>query len=142
LAPLPGATEFLAWLRAQAQLIVLSDTFYEFAAPLMVQLAQPTLFCHTLEVDAAGMIAGYRLRLADSKRAAVEALRALAFRVIAVGDSYNDTAMLAAADAGILFRPPPNVVAEFPQFPALHEYAELRAAIERELRAPGALPDP
>ena len=135
LAPLPGAQEFLAWLRAHAQVIILSDTFYEFAGPLMVQLGQPTLFCHTLEVDRDGMIAGYRLRLADGKRAAVESLRALAFRVIAMGDSYNDTTMLAAADAGILFRPPPNVAAEFPQFPALSEYAELRAALERELRA-------
>jgi phosphoserine/homoserine phosphotransferase len=130
LEPLPGAAEFLAWARSQAQLIILSDTFYEFAAPLMVQLGHPTLFCHTLTVDTDGMLAGYQLRQADSKRRAVEALRALQFRVIAMGDSYNDTTMLAAADHGILFSPPPNVAAEFPNFPALYEYQALRKHLE------------
>jgi phosphoserine/homoserine phosphotransferase len=133
LQPLPGAVELVAWIRDQCQFIVLSDTFYEFAAPLMVQLGQPTLFCHSLEVDQSGMIAGYRLRQADSKRMAVEAFRALQFRTIAMGDSYNDTSMLAAADHGILFNPPANVAREFPQFPALYAYDELRAHLAAQL---------
>ncbi len=124
--PLPGALDFLDWARARMQVIILSDTFYEFAAPLMAKLRRPTLFCNTLEVDGANNIAGYHLRQADGKRKAVAALRSLDFRVIAMGDSYNDTTMLAEADAGILFRPPANVVAEFPQFLVLPEYAELR----------------
>ena len=124
--PLPGALEFLSWARAQMQVIILSDTFYEFAAPLMVKLDQPTLFCNTIEADPANNIAGYRLRQTDGKRKAVAALRSLDFHVIAMGDSYNDTTMLGAADAGILFRPPANIVAEFPQFPVLYEYARLR----------------
>jgi phosphoserine/homoserine phosphotransferase len=131
LAPLDGALDFLAWLRAQTQVIILSDTFYEFAAPLMRKLGSPTLFCNSLEVAAGGRITGYRLRIADGKRRAVEALRALAFRVVAAGDSYNDTTMLGAADAGILFRPPANVIADFPQFPVTKTYAELRAALVR-----------
>jgi phosphoserine/homoserine phosphotransferase len=128
MAPLDGAVEFLDWLRARTQVIVLSDTFYEFAAPLMRKLGRPTLFCNSLVVDAAGRIVDYRLRIPDGKRRAVEALRALAFRVVAAGYSYNDTTMLSAADAGILFRPPANVVADFPQFPVTATYAELRAA--------------
>jgi phosphoserine/homoserine phosphotransferase len=127
-APLDGAGEFLDWLRARTQVIVLSDTFYEFAAPLMRKLGRPTLFCNSLVVDGAGRIVDYRLRIPDGKRRAVDALRALAFRVVAAGDSYNDTTMLSAADAGILFRPPANVVADFPQFPVTATYAELRAA--------------
>jgi phosphoserine/homoserine phosphotransferase len=126
LDPLPGAAEFLEWARGQAQVIILSDTFYEFAMPLMRHLSYPTLFCHTLHVDADGMLVGYELRQADSKRRAVEAFKSLNFRVIAMGDSYNDTTMLTAADHGFLFCPPDNVVAEFPQFPALYEYAALR----------------
>jgi phosphoserine/homoserine phosphotransferase len=126
--PLDGAAEFLAWLRERTQVIILSDTFSQFAAPLMRQLGWPTLFCHDLEIDAGGRIAGYRLRIADGKRRAVEALRALNFRVVAAGDSYNDTSMLAAAHAGILFRPPQNVVDDFPQFPVTHTYAALRDA--------------
>lgn len=124
--PLPGALDFLSWARAQMPVIILSDTFYEFAAPLMVKLGQPTLFCNALEIDADGAIAGYRLRQPDGKRRSVAALRSLNFRVIAMGDSYNDTTMLAEADAGILFRPPANVVAEFPQYPVLHAYDDLR----------------
>jgi len=124
--PLPGALEFLNWARAQMQLIILSDTFYEFAAPLLVKLGQPALFCNTIETDTANNIAGYRLRQADGKRKAVAALKSLDFHVIATGDSYNDTTMLDEADAGILFRPPANIVAEFPQFPVLYEYAKLR----------------
>jgi phosphoserine / homoserine phosphotransferase len=131
--PLAGACEFLDWARAQMQVIILSDTFYEFAAPLMVKLAQPVLFCNTLEVDAANNIAGYRLRQTDGKRKAVTALKSLDFRVIAMGDSYNDTTMLGEADAGILFRPPSNIVAEFPQFPVLHDYDRLREHLEQML---------
>jgi phosphoserine/homoserine phosphotransferase len=124
--PLPGALKFLDWARAQMQVIILSDTFYEFAAPLMVKLGQPTLFCNTIEVDAANNIAGYRLRQIDGKRKAVAALKMLDFQVIAMGDSYNDTTMLGEADTGLLFRPPANIAAEFPQFPVLHEYDRLR----------------
>ena len=130
LSPLPGAGEFLDWVRERYQLLILSDTFYQFAAPLMRQLAFPTLFCHDLEVDPQGRIVDYHLRLADQKRQSVEALRALNFNVIAAGDSYNDTSMLIAADAGILFRPPDNVVKEFPQFPVTRDYDELREAFQ------------
>jgi phosphoserine/homoserine phosphotransferase len=131
MAPLEGAADFLDWLRARAPVVILSDTFYEFAAPLMRRLGHPTLFCNSLEVDGRGRITGYRLRIADGKRRAVEALRAINFRVVAAGDSYNDTTMLAAADAGILFRPPANVVADFPHFPVATTYGELRAAFVR-----------
>ncbi|MEW5865180.1 MAG: bifunctional phosphoserine phosphatase/homoserine phosphotransferase ThrH [Pseudomonadota bacterium] len=129
MAPLAGAREFLDALRAELQIVILSDTFYEFAQPLMAQLGWPTLFCHRLEVDDTGAIRGYRLRIADQKRRAVEALRALNFRVVAAGDSFNDTAMLAAAHAGVLFRPPEAVARQFPRFPVAHDYAELAAAI-------------
>ncbi len=128
LEPLEGAREFLDWLRERYQLIVLSDTFYDFAKPLMQKLDFPTLFCHDLEIDAGGRIRGYRLRMPDQKRESVRALRRIKFRTIAAGDSYNDTSMLAEADAGILFRPPQNVVDEFPQFPVTHSYEELREA--------------
>jgi phosphoserine/homoserine phosphotransferase len=126
--PLPGARDFLDWLRERFQVVILSDTFYEFADPLMAQLGRPTLLCHRLETDAAGRIVAYHIRLPDQKRRAVRAFRDLAFRVVAAGDSYNDTAMLAEADAGILFRPPRNVIDEFPQFPVATTYDELRAA--------------
>lgn len=132
--PLPGAAGFLDWLRERFPVIILSDTFYEFAAPLMRQLGWPTLFCHRLEVDVRGRLTGYRLRQRDQKRRAVRALRGLEFAVIAAGDSYNDTAMLAEADAGILFRPPDNVIREFPQFPVTTGYDGLRAEF---LRAAG-----
>ena len=131
MAPLPGAREMLDWLRARMQVVILSDTFNQFAAPLMQQLGWPTLFCHDLITDAAGRISGYRLRQPDSKRQAVLALRGLNFQTIAAGDSYNDTAMLGEADHGILFRPPENVIREFPQFPVTQNYQELRAAFER-----------
>jgi phosphoserine/homoserine phosphotransferase len=134
LDPLEGALEFLDWLRERHQVLILSDTFYQFAAPLMRKLGWPTLFCHDLELDARGRITGYRLRMRDQKRASVEHLRELRFQTIAAGDSYNDTSMLAAAHAGILFRPPPNVQAEFPQFPVAHSYAELRGAFEAAAR--------
>lgn len=131
LSPLEGAAEFLGWLRDRAQVIILSDTFYQFAAPLMRKLGQPCLFCHELEVAGDDRITGWRLRLEDQKRRAVVALRELNFRVVAAGDSYNDTSMLGAADAGILFRPPANVIAEFPQFPVTTTYDELRGAFVR-----------
>jgi phosphoserine/homoserine phosphotransferase len=124
--PLDGAPEFLDWLRERFQVIILSDTFYEFAEPFMRQLDWPTLFCHRLETDASGKVVDYHLRQADPKRQAVKALHALNFRVIATGDSYNDTTMLAEADAGILFRPPDNVIREFPQFPVATTYGEAR----------------
>jgi phosphoserine/homoserine phosphotransferase len=130
MAPLPGAAEFLAALRSRYQVVILSDTFYEFAAPLVRQLGWPTLMCHWLEVDGEGAVRGYRLRMPDPKRAAVEAFRSLNFRVIAAGDSYNDTSMLGAADAGIFFRPPEAIAAQFPAFPATREYSELGAAID------------
>lgn len=128
LSPLPGAGEFLEWLRARFQIVILSDTFYEFAAPLMRQLGWPTLFCHHLDIDADGHIKNYRVRLRDPKRRAVQSFHDLNFRVIAAGDSYNDTTMLAEADNGILFCPPQNVIDEFPQFPVTRSYNELRAA--------------
>ena len=128
--PLDGAREFLAGLREQWPVLILSDTFYDFAKPLMQQLGWPTLFCHQLDVDKAGFIVGYRLRMRDHKRAAVAALRELQFDVTAVGDSYNDISMLSTATTGILFRAPDNVIAEFPQFPVVQDYAALMAAIE------------
>ena len=134
MGPLDGAREFLAWLRGWRQVIILSDTFYEFAAPLMELLDHPCLFCNALVVDAHGRVRDYRLRLQDGKRQAVVALRQLNFEVIAAGDSYNDTTMLAAADAGILFRPSANVVRDFPQFPITHSYEELRAAFSAAAR--------
>ena len=131
LSPEPGARAFLDALRLDYQVVILSDTFYEFAGPLMAQLGQPTLLCHRLEAGADGFVSAYHLRLPDQKRAAVKAFKALNFRVLAAGDSYNDTAMLGEADAGILFRPPPNVVAQVPQFPVVHDFAALRGALDQ-----------
>ncbi len=128
MSPLEGADRFLDWLRERFQVLILSDTFYEFAEPLMRQLGFPTLFCHSLGVDDQGRVVDYFIRLPDQKRRTVMALRELEFRVIAAGDSYNDTSMLGAADAGILFRPPDNVIREFPQFPVTRTYEELREA--------------
>jgi len=128
--PLEGAKEFLIWLRQRFQVVILSDTFYEFAAPLMAQLDHPCLFCNSLVVDRLGRITDYRLRIRDGKRKAVMALKLLNFTVVAAGDSYNDTTMLAEADAGILFRPPENVVRDFPQFPVTHGYTELKKAFD------------
>ena len=126
MAPLEGAGEFLEWLRERCQVVILSDTYYEFAMPLMKQLAYPTLFCNRLEVDADGRIINYHLRLPDQKRQSVAALKRLRFMVVAAGDSYNDTSMLAEADAGILFRPPDTIIKEFPQFPVTRTFAELK----------------
>ena len=130
MAPLPGAQAFLDGLRAHYQVVILSDTFYEFADPLMRQLGRPTLLCHRLEVDEAGFVTGYRLRQPDPKRHAVNAFRSLNFRVLAAGDSFNDTAMLAAADAGFFIHPPESIVAQFPQFPVHRDYPSLRASID------------
>ena len=130
MAPLEGAAEFLARLRERHQVVILSDTFYEFADSLMRQLGRPTLLCHRLETDARGFVSAYRLRMPDQKRAAVRAFQELRFKVVAAGDSYNDTAMLAAADAGIFFRPPEAIAAQFPQFAVTRSYAELAAAVE------------
>jgi phosphoserine/homoserine phosphotransferase len=127
--PLAGAREFVDWLRGYCQVVILSDTYYQFAAPLMRQLGYPTLFCHELVVDDSGRVREYRLRLRDQKRASVLAFRELGFNTIAAGDSYNDTSMLAAAHAGILFRPPAKVAAEFPQFPTTQTYDALRDEI-------------
>ncbi len=135
MGPLEGAKEFLGWLRQRHQVIILSDTFYEFAAPLMEQLDHPCLFCNALVVDDSNRVRDYRLRLPDGKRKAILALKLLNFDVIAAGDSYNDTTMLAAADAGILFRPSANVVRDFPQFPVTQSYAELRDAFEQAAAA-------
>ncbi|MFM7532849.1 MAG: bifunctional phosphoserine phosphatase/homoserine phosphotransferase ThrH [Rubrivivax sp.] len=130
MAPLPGAQPFLEGLRERYQVVILSDTFYEFADPLMRQLGRPTLLCHRLEVDEAGFVTGYRLRQADPKRHAVNAFKSLNFQVLAAGDSFNDTCMLAAADAGFFIHPPESIVAQFPQFPVHHDYASLRASID------------
>lgn len=129
LKPLAGAAAFLDALRARSQVIILSDTFYEFAQPLMRQLGWPTLFCHRLEVDDAGRITGYRLRQSDPKRQAVKALQALNFHVVAAGDSFNDLTMLTQADAGILFNPPSSLSQAYPQFTVTEDYAELADAI-------------
>lgn len=132
--PLPGAVEFMAWLRERFQVVILSDTYYEFVLPLMKALGNPTLLCHKLEVDERGRVVNYLLRQPDPKRQAVKAFHSLNYRVIAAGDSYNDTNMLSEADAGILFHAPPNVIAEFPQFPAVHTYADLKQEFVRHSR--------
>jgi phosphoserine/homoserine phosphotransferase len=126
--PLDGAGEFLDWLRERFQVIILSDTFEEFASPLMAQLGYPALFCNSLEVGDDGRIRSHRIRIKDGKRKAVMALKLLNFEVVAAGDSYNDTTMLKEADHGILFRPPDNVIKEFPQFPVTRTYDELKRA--------------
>jgi phosphoserine/homoserine phosphotransferase len=131
LGPLPGAREFLDALREAYEVIILSDTFYEFAHPLMRQLAWPTLFCHSLETDADGWVVDYRLRMPEQKREAVKRFREMNFTVVAAGDSYNDTRMLGAAHAGILFHPPESVIREFPQYPVTWSYAELRGQIDQ-----------
>lgn len=126
LRPLEGAAAFLDWLRTRCQVIILSDTFYDLVAPLMQQLQYPSIFCHTLEIDEDGFIRNYHLRQADQKRHAVAALKNLKFRVLAAGDSYNDISMLKEADAGVLFCPPDSIKLEFPQFPVVKSYGELR----------------
>ena len=126
--PMDGAVEFVNWLRERFQLVILSDTFYEFADPFMAQLGRPTIFCHKLEVDESGMVTGYKIRQKDPKRASVKALKSLNYRIFAAGDSYNDTTMLSEADAGFLFKAPDNVISEFPQYPSITNYDDLRTA--------------
>jgi phosphoserine / homoserine phosphotransferase len=133
--PLPGAREFLDWLRARTQVIVVSDTFVEFARPLMEKLGWPTLLCHGLTIDENGAIAGYKLRQTDGKRKVVQALKSLNFQVLAMGDSYNDINMLKEAHRGILFRPPPNVIDEYPQFPVVSTFEELKEIFGNTLTA-------
>ena len=138
ISPMPGAREFIDWLRERFQVVILSDTFYEFSQPLMAQLGYPTLLCHRLEADVMGKIVNYKIRLKDHKRQSVIAFHELNYRVIAAGDSYNDTSMLNEADAGILFKAPANVIEEFPQFNSVTEYDELKeqflCASQRELK--------
>lgn len=131
MAPLPGARHFLDWLRERFQVVILSDTFYEFSLPLMAQLGYPTLFCHRLEADDEGRIVDYNIRLKDHKRQSVIAFHELNYRVIAAGDSYNDTTMLGEADVGILFKAPDNVIEEFPQFPSVAEYDDLKVEFQK-----------
>lgn len=126
MGPLEGAVDFLRWLRERCQVIILSDTFYQFALPLMRQLGYPTLFCNQLEVDDSGRIVNYHMRMHNQKKHAVAALKALNFFILAAGDSYNDTAMLGEADAGFFFRPPDHLPKEFPLFPVTRTYDELR----------------
>jgi len=129
LHPLPGAQQFLAWARTRFQVVVLSDTFYDFAAPLMAQLDYPALFCHNLEISPDGRITGYKLRLPNQKKAAVIAFQGLNFTVFAVGDSYNDTQMLVQAERGFLYNPPARVVEAFPQLPVVNNYDQLKAEL-------------
>lgn len=131
MGPLEGATDFLTWLRERYQVIILSDTFYQFVQPLMRQLGFPTLFCNQLEIDGSGRIVNYRMRMQDPKKHAVAALKALNFFTMAAGDSYNDTAMLGEADAGFFFRPPDNLPKEFPRFPVTQTYSELQERLVR-----------
>lgn len=124
--PIEGALDFLNWLRARTQVIIVSDTYVEFAKPLMAKLGWPTLFCNSLEIDAGGAIADYRLRQPDGKKHVVEALQGLNFEVIAMGDSYNDITMLQKAEHGLLFCPPDSVKERYPQFPVTYDYAALQ----------------
>ncbi|CAN2043788.1 Phosphoserine phosphatase ThrH [Candidatus Magnetomoraceae bacterium gMMP-1] len=128
--PLEGALEFLNWLRSKTQVIIVSDTFLQFAGPLMEKLGQPTLFCNSLEVEDDGRVSGYKLRQNDGKRHVVKALKSLNFKVIAMGDSYNDVTMLKEADKGFLFCPPDNVIQEFPEFPVVRKYDELKSYLQ------------
>jgi phosphoserine/homoserine phosphotransferase len=129
--PLPGALEFLNWLRSQTQVIVVSDTYVQFTGPLMKKLGYPTLFCHTLEVSENNSVTGYKLRQKDGKKKTVQALRSLKYNIIAMGDSYNDIDMLKEADMGILFCPPQNVMDEFPELPVTTDYGQVRQILEK-----------
>jgi phosphoserine/homoserine phosphotransferase len=133
--PLDGALEFLEWIRERTQIIVVSDTYVEFARPLMKKLGWPTLFCHHLTTGSDGAITNYNLRQADSKRKTVQALKTLNYEVVAIGDSYNDITMLQEADSGILFNPPDNVKNEYPELPATYNYTELKAVLQPQLVA-------
>lgn len=130
LQPLPGAVEFTQWLTARSRLIILSDTFLQFAAPLMARLGNPTLFCHKLKIDQQGRILDYQLRQQEQKQKAVRAFQSLNFRVLAAGDSWNDLTMLKAADHGILFRPPDSLRKAEPTMPVAHSHQELKNALQ------------
>ncbi len=129
--PLDGALEFVRWLRKKTSFAIVSDTFVEFAKPLMEQLENPFLLCHSLEIDETGRVVDYKLRQADPKRRTVEAFQSLKYKVLAFGDSYNDIPMVASADMGILYCPPENVVKDYPQFPVARNLEELKALIEK-----------
>lgn len=131
MGPLDGASDFISWLRERCQLLILSDTFYQFALPLMRQLGFPTLFCNQLEIDGTGRIVNYRMRMDNQKKHSVAALKSLNFYTLAAGDAYNDTAMLGEADAGFFFRPPDHLPKEFPQFPVTKSYGELQEQLAR-----------
>jgi phosphoserine/homoserine phosphotransferase len=131
MGPLEGAVDFVAWLRERCQVIILSDTFYQFAQPLMRQLGFPTLFCNQLEIDQAGRIVNYHMRMQNQKKHSVASFKSLDFHVLAAGDAYNDTAMLGEAHAGFFFRPPDHLPKEFPQFPVTRTYGELQACFAR-----------
>lgn len=131
MSPLDGAIEFLEWIRERFQLILVSDTFVEFAGPLLEKLNRPTLFCNSLIIDLDGTIVNYRLRQRDGKRHVVKALKDLGYKVIAIGDSYNDTTMLSEANESILFRPPENIKKEFTSFPVIETYEELKAELKK-----------
>jgi phosphoserine/homoserine phosphotransferase len=131
--PLEGAVEFLDWLRSHTQVVVVSDTFVQFARPLMKKLGWPTLLCHTLTIAPDGSVSGYNLRQKDSKRQAIIALKSLYYTTIAIGDSYNDITMLKEAGSGILFDPPDNVKNEFTDFPVAYDYSTLKAILEKIL---------
>lgn len=131
MSPLDGALDFLNWLRSRIQVIIVSDTYVEFARPLMAKLGWPTLLCNSLSIDEKGAIADYHLRQKDGKRHVVNAMQSLNYEVLAMGDSYNDITMLQTAEHGILFRPPENVISEYPQFPVTNTYAELQRELEK-----------
>jgi len=131
MGPLDGAMEFVAWVRERYQVVILSDTFYQFAEPLMRQLGFPTLFCNQLEIDGSGRILAYHMRMKDPKKHAVAAFKSLNFLTMAAGDSYNDTAMLGEADAGFFFRPPEHLPKEFPHFPVTQTYSELQGRLTK-----------
>jgi phosphoserine/homoserine phosphotransferase len=135
LDPLPGAADFIRWVRQRGQFVIVTDSFYEFLEPFLPKLGFPTIFAHSLLVDEQGRLTNYRLRLEHGKRRAIESLRGLGFRLMAWGDSYNDTAMLNAADCGVLFSPPDNVTAEFPHFPVARTYDDLKGLVNDFLQA-------
>lgn len=134
--PLDGALEFIDWVRSQVPLIVVSDTFVQFAGPLMKQLGWPTLFCNELVIEKDGTVSDYKLRQQDGKRKVAQALKTMNYKIIAMGDSYNDITMIKEANHGVLFRPPENVIAEFPEFPVVTKYDELKPILEKII-APG-----
>lgn len=131
LEPLPGAAEFMEWLTSKTRAVILSDTFEQFARPLMLKLGSPTLFCHDLEIDSGGYVSGYRLRISDQKRKTVEAFKALNFKVISTGDSYNDLSMLRSADRAVMFRPTESFARENADLPVAQDYAQLKCTIEK-----------